>query len=241
MSEADWCYVFGVVPSSSRLPPTEETGLATGLRLVEAHGVAAVVGQPPTDRPLGLAGDLRDHDRILGEILRAGVPVLPMRFGAVLANEQAVREELLAVNGEEFRAALAIVTGHVQYTVKVGYEEDTVLRDVVATNPRIAALRDRGAASFDDRLRLGELVVSELERRRPAVAQEVLEHLGPTTQQRTRPSTVPDQVLDLAVLVADSDAPNFERRVDELAESYAGRLRFRLVGPVPAYDFVGNV
>jgi len=233
------CYVFGIVPADAPLPANDGAGLAAGLRLVAAGDLAALVGSVPIDRPLGRAADLRSHDRVLSAVVAAGTPVLPMRFGAVVSGDHAVVDELLAPHRVEFGEALDTLRGRVQYTVKVRYDQDEVLRGLLATDPEIRRLRGRP----DDRaaqLRLGERVVRALERMRPDDASEVLTALIGTVDVRVREVSGPDEVVNAAFLVDRDRAAAFERRAEELAAEHAGRLRIALVGPSAAYDFVGG-
>jgi len=238
-----WCYVFGVVPAGSRLSPPG-AGLSQRLRLVESGELAAVVSTPPADRSLGRAADLIEHDRVLADLVAGGTPVLPMRFGAVLSDDQAVVEELLGAHAAEFRAALDAVRDRVQYTVKARYVEDVVLREVLAENPEIERLRRAGFAdddaTFERRLGLGELIVRALEQRRPADADTLLDELGAVGEVSYRELANPEEVLDAAFLIERSEAGAFERRVGAIARKHGERLEIRLVGPSPAYDFVGS-
>jgi Gas vesicle synthesis protein GvpL/GvpF len=241
-----WCYVFGIVPAAAPVPASDEDGPAVGLRLVEVGQVAALVGSTPADRGLGRAADLLAHDRVLAEVLAAGIPVLPMRFGAVVTDEAAVHDELLAAHHDHFVEVLERLRGRVQYTVHVRYEQDTVLRQVLKEHPEIARLREadgqsESRAAFDRRLRLGQLVVQALERLRPADAARVLDDLGDEVDFRARQPAAPDDVLDAAFLVEAARADEFEARLEEIGRHHAGRLRVRLIGPTPAYDFVEEV
>src|SRR3954470_15171118 len=91
------CYVFGVVRAGTPVPAVDAAGPAAGLRLVEAGDLAAIVGSPPGDRPLGRAVDLVAHDQVLGAFVAAGTTVVPLQFGALLADESAVVEDILTV------------------------------------------------------------------------------------------------------------------------------------------------
>jgi len=233
------CYVFGIVPAGTPVPATDGTGPAAGLRLVAAGDLAALVGTVPTDRPLGRAADLRAHDRVLAAVVAAGTAVLPMRFGAVVSSEDAVVTELLTPHRAEFGEALDALRGRVQYAVKVRYDQDEVLRGLLATDPEIRRLRGRG----DDpgaQLQLGERVVRALEQLRPGDASEVLTELMGTVDVRVREVSAPDEVLNAAFLVERDRAAEFEQRAEQLAARHAGRLRIALVGPSAAYDFVGG-
>ncbi|MDT4930600.1 MAG: hypothetical protein QOF92_3467 [Pseudonocardiales bacterium] len=238
------CYVFGIVPGGAEVPASAQSGPAARLRLVGADGLAAVVGTPLGDRPLGRASDLLEHDRVLAELLRSGSPVLPMRFGSIMSDEGAVEQELHA-HHDAYVAELDRLRGRVQYTIKVRYEQDAVLREVVAEHPEIARLRssgeNEGSGAFDRQLKLGELVVKALEQLRPAEAAAVLTEIGATAESRVHEASSPDDVLNAAFLVDRDGADEFERHVEKIAKRHHGRLRIRLVGPSPAYDFVGGV
>jgi len=234
------CYVFAIVPAGTPVPAADGDGPARGLALVEAGELAAVVGQVPTERPLGRAADLRAHDRVIADLVAAGVPVLPMRFGAVVADEEAVVEELLRPNDAEFGEALATLAGRVQYTVRAEYEQEPVLRQLLASRPDIRRLRDKAGADSAGQVRLGQVIVQALEELRPADAAGLLSDLIGTVDVHLHEPSAPEEVLHAAFLVDVSHAPAFERRVEKAAAERAGRVRMRLVGPTAAYDFVGD-
>jgi hypothetical protein len=54
------------------------------------------------------------------------VPILPLRFGAVLASEDAVAEELLAARHEEFADALEQLDGRAEFVIKGRYLQEAV-------------------------------------------------------------------------------------------------------------------
>lgn len=232
------CYVFGIVDAGIHLTAPPDVDLAAGLRLIEHEDVAAVVGTLPEDRALGRARDLLDHDRLLGHLVQQGTAVLPMRFGTVLPDDEAVVSELLAAREAELRRGLDQIRGKVQFTVKARYEQEPVLREVVAANPQIAAQRKRGTASFDDQVQLGELVVSALAELRGIDGPALREELGTASDRREHAPAQPEDVLNVAYLVAADDADAFLQRVDEAGKRRSGRIVIRVIGPSPAYDFV---
>lgn len=232
------CYVFGVVPADTAAPHTNGAGLACGLRLVRDGDLAAVVGDVPQGRSLGRAQDLLIHDEVLAELVAAGTAVLPMRFGAVLRDEDAVAGELLRPNAGEFRTALAQLRGRVQYTLKVRYREPEVLSQILSERPDLARLRN--AHTFQAQLLLGEQIVAALAARRPHDVSALLAGLPTVEEIRFREPAEPDDVLDAAFLVRDVDAEEFELRAAALGRKHNGRVSVRLIGPTAAYDFVGR-
>src|SRR6266536_656430 len=99
-------YVYGILPAdievSAGIPGVGEH--PGQLRDVRADGLAALVSEVNLSGRLGSPDDLRTYQEIL-DATAAEVPVLPLRFGTILASEEAVTEELLAARYDEFTAA----------------------------------------------------------------------------------------------------------------------------------------
>ncbi|HEX2299250.1 MAG TPA: GvpL/GvpF family gas vesicle protein, partial [Pseudonocardiaceae bacterium] len=138
------CYVYGVVPASVRLPEQLRGLGPTGqVQLIRAGEIAAAVAEVSLDRPLGSRADLTSHEGVLDALVDAGVPVAPMRFGAVVSDEQAVTDELLGPHEEHFLQLLRSLSGRAQYTLTGRYEEEPVLREVLEQYPEIRALQEQ--------------------------------------------------------------------------------------------------
>jgi hypothetical protein len=233
------------VSADTELPPNlDGLGPSGRVSTIAHERIAAIVSDVPTDRPLGTRDDLIAHERVLDTIAERSA-VLPMRFPAVV-EEEGVVQELLAPHQERFVEALARVEGLVQFTLKGRYEQDAVLSEIAQADEEIMALRERVRdlpedASYYDRIRLGELVVNAMKQRREADGRRVLERLQPfATDISTRPVAQPDDVLNAAFLVARDQVKQFDDAVEEVGRDLAGRMRFRVVGPLAPYDFVSE-
>jgi hypothetical protein len=93
--------------------------------------LAALISEVDMSGPLGSADDLRTHREIL-DATAAEVPILPLRFGTVLASEDAVAEELLAAHHDEFSAALERLEGRAEFQVKGRYVGEAINEAVTA-------------------------------------------------------------------------------------------------------------
>jgi hypothetical protein len=211
--------------------------------LLACEGVAAAVGVVDVDRPLGRRADVIAHSRVLDALAAQG-PVVPVRFGSVLAGESVVVEELLAPNADHLRQVLTDLAGTSQLTLQARYVEEVALAEIVEENPEIAELRqktrDRSEeASYPARIRLGELVAAAMEAKRDIDGQAILEVLVPlAVDHRLRPGSGLDHLVEVAFLVADELRNEFEDAAEDLAAHLHGRVRLRLMGPVAPYDFV---
>lgn len=235
-------YVYGLVTADAELP-SDLVGIGPSGRVsTVSHGrVAALVSDVPTDRPLGTRDDLVGHERVLDQVA-ANAAVLPMRFPAVV-EDTGVIDELLAPHHDRFVEILSEFDGRVQYTLKGSYEQDEVLREVLASDPEIRSLRERieglpEDASYYDRIRLGELVVGALETRREADAADMLRRISPSAVSTVeRQPANPEDVINAAFLVERAKEVKFSDAVEEVGREFAGRVRLRLLGPLAPYDF----
>lgn len=239
------CYVYCVVDGSTDLPTgLQGLGPSGEVRAVAFGDVAAVVGDVP-DGGVGGRDDLLAHHRVV-DALATDVDVVPMRFGAVLPNPEAVVGEFLAPQHDRLTAALGALRGQEQHSLEVRYDRDTVLREIVAAEPEVARLRSATQDQHPDalrpeRMRLGELIIAALERRRSVDASRIVDVLRPLTTAVSpgRPSD-PEVILRAAFLVSRNRRDEFSAAVERVGEGAGGRLRLRLTGPQPPYDFVGS-
>jgi hypothetical protein len=235
-------YVYGLVHAGATVPGGLCGLEASGVRTVVHDQLAALVSDVPSGRALGTRNDLLAHERVVNTMV-ATTAVLPMRFPG-LAEGDSIVDELLVPNHDRLLAMLEELDGRVQFTVKGRYEQDVVLREVISDRPEILELRDRVQelpedAGYYDRIRLGELVVGELEARRDEESVVLHDRLGGgAVAAVARPPSAPEEVLNSAFLIERDHQDTFEAAVEALGAELAGRVRLRMIGPVAAYDFV---
>ena len=239
-------FVYGVVAADAWLPDGLTGVEGTPVRLVGRGRVAAAVGEIELERTSGRRADLVAYGEVLDALAAAGT-VAPVRFGSVLLDEEGVTEELLGPNEEYFAGLLDELSGRSQLNLSASFHEEVVLAEVVAADPEIQRLRALtrdlpDEAAYGERLRLGELVAAAMEQKRQAEAESLLDSVLPLTAAYSlRPGSGGlEHVLDVALLVDDERRNDLEWHLEGLAEAVHDRVRLRLVGPVPPYDFVGG-
>lgn len=242
------CYVYGVVPESTTAPKQAQ-GVGdppAPVTLVRHHRVAALVSEIDPGRPLGTPDDLRAHARILNSVAAERTPVLPFRFGGVIRDQAAVADELLSPLEEKFAAALAELDDHTQFTVRGEYQEDHILREILADRPDIDRLREQtmdqsADAGYYQRIQLGEMIAQEIDARRRTDTQVLLDRLGPLAAAVAPGAPAAEQAVDVSFLVHRAKRSAFEAAAEELAKGWAGRIDVRLLGPLAPYDFVAGI
>ncbi|GLW11957.1 gas vesicle protein [Microtetraspora sp. NBRC 13810] len=240
-------YIYGILPEDVEVS-SDATGVGdppARVTLVRHGEIAALVSDVGLDRPLGTPGDLVAHERLL-DATAAEVPVLPIRFGAVMTNADAVVAELLEPFHDEFRSALEDLEGRAQYVVKGRYVEQVILREVLAEDPEAGRLSQtiRGRpedATRDERIRLGELINQAIGDKREADTQTMVEELAGVCELVViRDPSHERDAVHAAVLIEVDRQDELEQVVAEFADEWSGRVEFSLRGPMAAYDFVMN-
>src|SRR5436190_17078582 len=99
-----------------------------GARRVTSGALCALVGGIGDGEVVRVRRDaLRTHSDALMRAMEHG-PVLPMRFGVALPDEQAVARELLEPNADMFAARLDALEGKAEMQVKATFAEAALLR-----------------------------------------------------------------------------------------------------------------
>ncbi|MGW0822633.1 GvpL/GvpF family gas vesicle protein [Streptomyces sp. NPDC002845] len=234
-------YVYGVVAASHPPLPEGMGGVgdpARPVRVLEEGDLAAIV----SDAPEGLRpkrNHLLAHQNVLAEA-GAGGAVLPMRFGSLAADDKAVTS-VLAERAEHYRERLKALEGKVEYNIKASHNEEAVLHHVMAENPEIRAVteanRQEGGGSYEQRLRLGEMVVAALQNQEAADAVELQHTLEPVAEAVSVGPESTGWLANVSFLVARTSAEAFLAAVQEVRTGHP-HLEVRVNGPLPPYSFV---
>jgi hypothetical protein len=238
--------VYGIVPEDVELDE-EATGVGdppARVDVVRHGGIAALVSEIDTAKPLGRPEDLLAHQQLLDAAVTAA-PVLPLRFGAVLSSRQAVADELLSPHHDEFAAALRELEGRAEFVIKGRYVEEAMLREVLATNDEAARLRDQirqaddENATRDARIRLGEIIAAAITAAREADTRQLGEAVAAyCVASSVRPPSHEDDAVHVALMVETAKQQDLEQAVRKVADDWTGRVTVRLLGPMAPYDFV---
>jgi hypothetical protein len=243
-------YVYGIMPADVEIESgTTGVGDPPGeVRVVRSGDLAALVSDVATDRPLGRPEDLVAHEELL-DASAADVPILPLRFGAVISGDEAVAEELLDAHHDEFLTALEQLEGHTEYVLRGRYVQDAILREVVSEDPDARQLLEQiksvgkanEMATRELRMQIGEIINNAVAIKREADTLAAGDALaGHVVASVARPPTHELDAVHVALFVENSEAADMERTVEQMASDWSGRIDLRLLGPMAAYDFVGT-
>ena len=237
-------YVYGVVAAANadaiRVDGVDGVEGCT-VRAVANERLAALVSDLGSGS-LSAARAVRAHWHVLDAVAEHAT-VVPARFGTILEDDAAVRDELLAANADRLQRLLAALDGRVQLKVEGRYDDAHLLRSVLEGSPAIAALQRRvqsrsEAAGYYDRIRLGEAVAEAVGRQRAADTDRARAILTPLAEvDRIEDIRTPDTAFNLSFLVAGDRVDDFGVGVGALRDALGSRIAIRYVGPLPPYSF----
>jgi hypothetical protein len=235
-------YCYGVTGAGTAEPLA---GAGLGGKAVEpvpCGEIAALASAVPAGTVRARRRDLLAHFDVLGASFERGT-VLPLRFGTVFDDEDALVEEFLRPRHDELAAMLREFDGRVELRVTAHYREDAILAEIVRENSRVAKLREatRGgvATGHPALLELGELVSAEVQARTARDARALLSRLQPLALRHDLDEEpIAYQLLRASFLVDRARVGKFDAALNEFAESNAGRIDFKYVGPLPPHSFV---
>ncbi|UUU29659.1 GvpL/GvpF family gas vesicle protein [Streptomyces sp. CA-210063] len=234
-------YVYGIAASSHPALPEGMGGVgdpARPVRILQEGELAAIVSEAPEGlRPK--RKDLLAHQNVLSEA-GAGGPLLPMRFGSVAPDDASVTG-VLAERAEHYLERLGALDGKVEYNVKASHDEEAVLHRVMGENPELRALteanRQAGGGTYEDRLRLGEMVVAAVQAREAEDAAELQRALEPAATAVSAGPESTGWLANVSFLVDRQSAEVFLAAVEQLRKSHP-HIEVRVNGPLPPYSFV---
>jgi Gas vesicle synthesis protein GvpL/GvpF len=234
--------VYGIVPAETPLDGAPPGIAGAPVSRVAAGGLAALVSPVEDGELRATRRDLLSHSAVLEHAVAAG-PVLPLRFGTVLRDEDAVVRELLEPRRDELVSLLRRFERLVELRVKAFYVEEEVLKEIVRSNPAIARLREAtqglpATAAHPERVRLGEAVARALDARRERDAASILGRLTPLAEDVVVEETDLSRALTASFLVDRRQVGTFDEAMSELARAHEGRITFKYLGPLPPHSFV---
>ncbi len=234
-------YIYGITARSH--PALAEGTGGVGdpprpVRILTEGELSALV----SDAPEGLRPKRRDllaHQNVLSEAGAAGC-VLPMRFGSVAPDDDAVTG-VLAERAGHYRERLRALEGCVEYNVKGNHVEEAVLHQVMAENAEIRSLaeanRRSGGGSYEDKLRLGEAVAAAVKAKEGEDAATLQHALEPAADAVSVGPESTGWLANTSFLVPRDSAENFLAAVERVRAALP-HLEVRVNGPLPPYSFV---
>jgi hypothetical protein len=235
-------YVYGVTRAGMTAP--QVSGVAGAeVQPIEFEGLAALTSPVADANVRARRRDLLAHSDVLTSAVEQGT-VIPLQFGIVFRDADAVVSEFLRPRKAELEKLLGELDGKVELSVKGFYVQEVILAEVIGQNRRIARLRELtrkqpDGATYGARIELGELVAAELRACAQRDAAGILERLRPLALAvQVADEPIEHQVLRASFLVERERVRDFDEAMNDVARHEDGRIDFKYIGPLPPHSFV---
>jgi hypothetical protein len=202
-------YLYGVTDRGTAVPD--------GARALAVDGIAAVYRPAGDEPPRPTEDALWAHEAVVEKLLEAG-PVLPARFGTVVASCERLRVEL-ENRRDEFRRALDFVRGRIEIGVRAAWPEQT-FEDTRGDSGRAYLARKRKE--------------HEATAAATGAVHEPLEKIAVASTVDVRRE--PCLTLAASYLVERGDVERFREQAEVLANDVDGVV-LACTGPWPPYSF----
>ncbi len=212
-------------------------------RVVRQGDLAAIVSDSPSDQYDITHENVTAHERVIEEAMQRA-DVLPVSFGTVANDDQEVQERLLQRESDELHRQLERVKNRVELGVKALWEQEALFAQIAAEDDSIQQLRDQIVGTtpeetYDLRLQLGELTDAAIQSKREQDSAAILDALDPlAVDVRTNNIITDMMIVNASFLVDRNQVQAFTDEVSALQQTYAGKITFQFVGPLPPYNFV---
>ncbi len=222
--------VYGVIRASHR-DPSEE-----GVRFLRERRLIAVVREIDDDAVLN-EDDARAYLNVLTALL-AGGPVLPVQFGTVAPDEEAVRTELLRNTGEDLERSLDRLEGMIELRVRIDASPEAEIDRLLVESPDLRhVVRAHGREPLSVRVELGRQASLQLAARRDKLGEDVHSRLAVHAEAHASLATHSVTELHQAYLVRADKLGEFDDAVSALRQELGETYEIEYVGPLPAFDF----
>ena len=227
-------------------------GRGDKVHTVVFRDLAAVVSDSPDMKYDSTRANMMAHQTVIEGVMRKGFTVLPIRFGTVTREGatspvEDIQHKLLESRYKEFQGLHKDMDGKDELGLKALWrDEKAIFDEIVAGFPAVRRVRDSllpqmvrpPETTHFDRMHLGELVKTAMDRKREREAKKLLSRFRPIADDICENKIVMDRmVLNAAFLVDKEREADCDEAVRTLDQELAERMVFKYTGPAPPFNF----
>lgn len=211
---------------------------------IDQDGLRAVVSDTLSTRLRPERRNITAHQAVLHSLTEKGT-VLPMRFGIIARNAEAI-QKLLAANQEEIKEHFERLNGRVEMGLRVAWDVSNIYEYFVALHPVLSETRDEiwvknanNKNLRDEKIRLGNIYEALRTADRKESTEKVKEVLFDYCEDIIEnPVKKEKDVMNLACLVERERLDEFARGVFEASKLFSNVYLFDYTGPWAPHNFV---
>lgn len=242
-------YIYGIINSNSDMNLFAPQDLSETKRIytIPYQDISAIVsdsGMVDYTRMHrdALARLLVGHQKVLEKMMIVDHAIIPMRLGTFAVDEAEIRE-ILTKGYSLIKDILKKLDDKIEIDVVCTWSDFTSVIMEAGEDQEIKGLKERllidpQGITMDDRMKVGVLLKKRLDRMSQSCALKIQDALKTVREDIRQHELMDDQmVINAAFLICKTRQKEFYARIEELNNTFAEKLNFRCVGPLPPYSF----
>ena len=245
VKEGKYIYCITAAGVSQTFGPLGIGGRADELYSISFNDIAAVVSDSPIKRYPVSSDNTLAHEKAIEQVMKEHT-VLPVRFATIAEDEEKVKR-ILEKEHDKFKDLLDKIKDKKELNLKAIFIENVIYRDILEKHEDIRVLKDKIATfspekSHYQRMQIGKMVEAALQKEKENCKEEILNTLSPLAQDVKTNNTYGERmIINAAFLVEKQKEAEFDQKVNELAERFGEKVKFKYVGTLPPFNFVNLV
>lgn len=236
-------YLYGIIKTPRMVGRLRPRLLRSGkISTVDYRELSAVVAetevkdyrQLPKEETIK---ELVSHQQMIEKIMSES-PILPVKFGTILEDEEKVACAL--EKGYFFlRNALRKIEDKIELDLVCFWNEQKAAQMAFQESKKVKNFYKKITGDgVEEKIALGKLVADYLASKKEKISLQILKALEKETVERcTHALADVNMLVNQAFLVEKKKQKAFNHALNQLDSRFAHLLNFRLVGPLPPYSF----
>ncbi|NEQ46434.1 MAG: GvpL/GvpF family gas vesicle protein [Leptolyngbya sp. SIOISBB] len=235
-------YLYGIFPAPG---PEELEVQGLDKQPISTHTIGSFVflySVAQQERYLASRKNLLGHERVLEAAMQAGYrTLLPLQFGLIITTWDRVVEELINPRGEALKRLFVKLDGHREVSVKVLWEPDAELNQLMAENAGLRSQRDQlegKQLSMEQVVTIGQAIEEAMGDRKDEVIKAFRQRLNSFAVDVIENDPLTDAMIyNTAYLIPWEGEAEFSQEIEALDEQFEDRLRIRYNNFTAPYNF----
>ena len=240
-------YIFGIVPSSSRINKKTGDSGEMQVHVVKSGKFSAIVAEAEivdykNSSRESLAHLLVYHQQVLEKIMADGHTVIPLKLGTVVKDENEVCS-VLDRGGTLLKNIMKKIDGKVEIDLLAVWNDFPSVLKKIGEEKEMLDFKQKLLAQSDpitenDQRQAGIMVKQSLNRKKDQYAQKINEKLHLFGDLVRVHEAINDEIVFNTSFLIDNDRQKyFDEQVKVVNDELGDELNFRTVGPLPCYSF----
>ena len=208
--------------------------------------VSAVVSDSEIIDYTNLPGDvaaqrLIQHQLVIEKVMQK-FTMIPMRLGTYVLNEDEVIQ-VLTKGHRVFKEIFEKIEGGMEINVVATWVDLNMVIREVSENEEVKVLKQsllstEKGITVDDQIKMGELIKSLLDKKKNEYVHIIKDSLKNLCRSMKEYTMTDDMtIFNAAFFIDNGMLIPFDERLDELNNSFSGKIHFKCIGPLPPYNF----